>query len=210
MYAQAARRPAGSVAPPAATMPASGSWSPAASSSSVDLPQPEGPTTASTSFDRRPRSSRSRATRSPNRRLTPATTTPLSSNERGSLLGASASVCIAPSAGITPQVRRVSAGRRFRRGRYLSPLSREPPWLFSGAVYRSRRARPSLGAAVIRSVPYRIDKPSQGGGARHVSRSSSFPRRPARWGAPGGDAGAVGVRDADRLARSVHRRGGAA
>ena len=35
--------------PATLTVPASGSWSPATSSSSVDLPQPEGPTTASTS-----------------------------------------------------------------------------------------------------------------------------------------------------------------
>jgi hypothetical protein len=37
-------------------------------------------------------------------------------------------VLLAPFAGITPQVRRVSAGRDFPLVRYLSPLAREPPW----------------------------------------------------------------------------------
>ena len=43
-----------------------------------------------------------------------------------------------------------------------------------------------------------------------VFHRRSFPSWPARRGPQGGDAGAVGVRDADRLARSVHRGGGAA
>ena len=39
---------------------------------------------------------------------------------------------VAPSAGITPQVRRVSAGAFA--GRYLSRLSRQPPWVFRYVV----------------------------------------------------------------------------
>src|SRR5438874_1154487 len=40
-------------------------------------------------------------------------------------------VVVAPFAGITPQVRRVSAGAKLGAGRYLSRLSRQHPW-FSG------------------------------------------------------------------------------
>ena len=49
MYAEAASRSAAAAAPMTLTEPASGSWRPATSSSSVDLPQPDGPTTATTS-----------------------------------------------------------------------------------------------------------------------------------------------------------------
>ena len=49
MYADAASRSSPAVAPMTLTTPASGSWRPATSSSSVDLPQPDGPTTATSS-----------------------------------------------------------------------------------------------------------------------------------------------------------------
>ena len=55
-----------------------------------------------------------------------------------------ASIAIdAPFAGITPQVRRVSAGSHCRVRRYLSRLSRQHPWVFKllAGCYRGRGGR---------------------------------------------------------------------
>ena len=91
--------------------------------SSVLLPQPDGPTRPTTSPASSCTSSPSRARTSPRRDrqsfLTPRRATSVSVAERGSVTGASS--CIAPSAGITPQVQRVNAGIRERY------LSRPPP-----------------------------------------------------------------------------------
>src|SRR6185312_8853051 len=92
------------------------------------FPQPLGPTTATISPAATVRltsasAGTGAALRRANARLTPARWISPSGPRtfRGSCAGASSLVSIAPSAGITPQVRRVSAGVR---GRYLS---RPPP-----------------------------------------------------------------------------------
>ena len=85
------------------TVPSSGFCNPAISSRSVVFPQPDGPTTATTSPRPTLSSTPSRAVTRRYRRVS-------FTSERGSFAGASVWVCIAPSAGITPQVRRVSAG----------------------------------------------------------------------------------------------------
>ncbi len=95
----------------AATVPASGASSPQTSSSSVDFPQPLGPTTATPRRAATRRSTPSSASDRPERlahageRHAGLNVTRL---RLGSLETRSAS---APSAGITPQVRRVSARR---------------------------------------------------------------------------------------------------
>ena len=99
-----------SAAGAARTRPASGAPSPHTSSSSVDFPQPLGPTTATISPGATRRVTPASARTAPNAFSTPSSSTPAPSTSRGSTTGASASPCIAPSAGITPQVRRVSAG----------------------------------------------------------------------------------------------------
>ena len=71
---------------------------------------------------------RRRGCREPSVRLTPSTRTPARDwleMFRGSCTGASMLVVIAPSAGITPQVRRVGAGGFIQR-RYLSRLPASP------------------------------------------------------------------------------------
>jgi hypothetical protein len=55
---------------------------------------------------------------------------------------------LAPSAGITPQVRRVSAG--WCLGRYLSRLSRQPPWV----VKYSKRMLPMSSAVAVGCHPW--------------------------------------------------------
>src|SRR4051812_21441306 len=115
-------------ASPASTVPTSGAVRLHTSSSRVDLPQPLGPTTATTSPGVARRSRRSRATTRPSRPskdlVTPASrTSPCLTTSRGSCTGASSLVTIAPSAGITPQVRRVSAARRA----LSQPACRQPP-----------------------------------------------------------------------------------
>src|SRR4051794_6205608 len=81
--------------------PASETCSPATSSSRVDLPQPDGPTTATSSPVRTDNETPSSATRSPKRRVTLLNST-TRSEERDSDAGASSACSIAPFAGITP------------------------------------------------------------------------------------------------------------
>ena len=103
-------------------VPASGACSPHTSSSSVVLPQPLGPTTATISPAPTSRSRRrARAPRRTRGSRPPGLTVPPASNVSRLLRRSLELVVIAPSAGITPQVRRVSAGFA---GRYLS---RPPP-----------------------------------------------------------------------------------
>src|SRR4051812_31752914 len=103
--------------PPPTTRPPSGACKPASSSRSVDLPQPDGPTTATDSPAPTRSSTPSSAVIAPKRRTSPSA---VSAAVRGG--EAIAMSDKAPFAGITPQVRRVSAGLR----RYLSPLPRAP------------------------------------------------------------------------------------
>ena len=174
MYAEASRRGAPGSAPWISTAPSSGSWSPATISSRVDFPQPEGPTTATTSPGRMLREAveggHERA--SPKRRVTPLSEIPIPFNDRGSVTGASASTCIAPSAGITPQVRRVSAGRsECPEGAISARLSASPP-----GVQRHSSGQGAWRAAV----------PRPGRPARRGPSGSPTPRWPVRPGrAPG-------------------------
>jgi hypothetical protein len=131
------------------TVPVSGACRPQTSSSSVVLPQPLGPTTATVSpaatvRDTSASAGTGAARRRAKPRLTPASRISASSPRtfRGSCAGASSLVCIAPSAGITPQVRRVSARVR---GRYLSRPPPAPLW--------SRLARKGTAPAVQRAEP---------------------------------------------------------
>src|SRR4051794_29781179 len=126
-----------STAGSARTRPASGVCRPHTSSSSVVLPQPLGPTTATISPAPTSRSTPSSARTEPNARLTPARLAlPPPSTFRGSCAGASSLVVIAPSAGITPQVRRVSAGT----GAISAERSSRPPWFLRGSTV----AKPDL------------------------------------------------------------------
>ena len=75
------------------------------------------------------------ATTSPNRRVTPVICTSPSTS-RGSTSGASSLVAIAPSAGITPQVRRVSAGGPWALSQ---PAVRPAPLLSALSVPRPAR-----------------------------------------------------------------------
>ena len=126
-----------STAGSARTRPASGACSPHTSSSSVVLPQPLGPTTATISPAPTSRSTPSSARTEPNARLTPARlAVPPPSTFRGSCAGASSLVVIAPSAGITPQVRRVSAGSL---GAISAGLRQPPCWSAMDASAGARR-----------------------------------------------------------------------
>src|SRR4051794_7403498 len=116
--------------------PSSGSCSPASSSSSVDLPQPDGPTIATTSPSRTDSSIPSKAMVEPKRRTTPRASAASPEEKGGSLAGASSRVLnFAPFAGITPQVRRVSAGRFATEALSQPAFPRAP--LLSSTAYRS-------------------------------------------------------------------------
>ena len=125
-------------------VPESGGCRPQISSSSVVLPQPLGPTTATISWGAARSDIPDSACTGPrlvaNVRLTSSTRTPTrSSSSRGSSIGASIITRIAPSAGITPQVRRVSARPQQRaRGAISAGFPASPPG-FSDAVRRCYR-----------------------------------------------------------------------
>jgi hypothetical protein len=80
----------------------------------------------------------------PKRREAPRRTTALSVRERGSSTGASTSFCIAPSAGITPQVQRVGAGRSVgapsQPAYPRAPLFRTRPSLVGAGPQRPGRS----------------------------------------------------------------------
>ena len=125
------------------TLPASGACRPQISSSSVVLPQPLGPTTASSSprsacRETRRARARARCRRWARRRcgsrsltLTAARARAGEAHHRCALFGLqSLQPPTAPSAGITPQVRRVGAGESLPV-RHLSRPARQPPWCLS-------------------------------------------------------------------------------
>ena len=159
-----------STAGSARTRPASGACRPHTSSSSVVLPQPLGPTTATISPAPTSRSTPSSARTEPNARLTPARlAVPPPSTFRGSCAGASSLVVIAPSAGITPQVRRVSAGSL---GAISAGLRQPPCWsVMDASAGARRRASPLRLTGVPSSVAA-----GAGGRSSPVSGSTSCGR----------------------------------
>ena len=130
---QVARRP--SASPATDTVPDVGSWSPAISSSSVDLPQPDGPTTATVSppltSSERPSSAvvaGARRRAAGKTRDTSLTLTDAAVKERGSSAGASSLDCkTLPPRALPHRFEGSAPGDGCSRVRYLSPPSREPP-----------------------------------------------------------------------------------
>ncbi len=120
------------------TLPESGCCSPQTSSSSVVLPQPLGPTSATTSPGPT-RSERSSSATTPprgpgNARWTPSsiTSAALAPLLGGGLISMQLNRQVAPFAGITPQVRRVDIGGA--RGRHLQPPTARFPDAISAGL----------------------------------------------------------------------------
>ena len=139
-------------------MPRSAACRPQTSSSSVVLPQPLGPTTATISpaatCSETSSSAASGGLAAPGKgaahptRWISRSAVPWSKTCRGSTREPRSSVCIAPSAGITPQVRRV----RRRVGRLSQPASASPPVVASGDLMLSGRRRPGRLLEPVRRV----------------------------------------------------------
>ena len=128
-------------------VPASGVCSPQTSSSSVDLPQPLGPTTATTSpgAARQRHVRRARATRAED----------LADALQEDARPRPSPCACAPSAGITPQVRRVSAGT----WRYLSRAYLPAPLVCLGSTVPARDFARTASIAQAGRRPPRLPPP---------------------------------------------------